>query len=261
MIFSSEEPSDVQRIGATVPVFAFLSVSMVLMFPLSLFSASDRRVDVFQTSNGELRITPIFHASVMLEFDGKVIYVDPSRGDFSGLPQADLILITHTHGDHLDKAMIDKLKKPSTVFMGTSAVIDTVNCHCKQINVVNERQTKTELGIPVEAVPMYNVAKEGAEPAHHRGIGSGFVLSFGEMRVYFSGDTDCTPEIKTLRNITIAFVLGINSPAETAQCVAAFQPKVFYPYHYGSQDTQQIANALRGTPGIEVRLRKLENPR
>jgi L-ascorbate metabolism protein UlaG (beta-lactamase superfamily) len=157
--------------------------------------------------------------------------------------------------------MIDKLKKPSTIFMGTSAVIDTINCHCKQINVVNEGQTKTAMGIVVEAVPMYNFAKQEAEPAHHRGIGSGFILTFGDTRVFFSGDTDCTPEIKSLKDITVAFVLAMNNPAETAQCVAAFQPKIFYPYHYNRQDTQQIADTLKSTPGIEVRLRKLENAR
>jgi L-ascorbate metabolism protein UlaG (beta-lactamase superfamily) len=190
-----------------------------------------------------------------------VIYVDPSRGDFTGLPQADLILITHTHGDHLDKAMMDKLKKPNAIFVGTSAVIDTINCHCKQVSVVNEGQTKTVMGIGVEAVPMYNLAEQGAEPAHHRGIGSGFVLTFGDARVYFSGDTDCVPEMKSLKNITAAFVLSMDTPAETAQCVKEFRPKIFYPYHYGRQNTREIADALKDTPEIEVRLRKLENPR
>jgi L-ascorbate metabolism protein UlaG (beta-lactamase superfamily) len=170
-------------------------------------------------------------------------------------------LITHTHGDHLDKAMMDKLKKPSTIFMGTSAVIDTINCHCKQVNVVNEGQTKTEMGIGVEAVPMYNFARDGIEPAHHRGIGSGFVLTFADTRVYFSGDTDCTPELKSLKNISVAFVLAMNTPADTAQCVKEFRPKIFYPYHYGGQNTQQVADALKSAPEIEVRLRKLENQR
>jgi L-ascorbate metabolism protein UlaG (beta-lactamase superfamily) len=231
------------------------------MFPVFQAAALDHPSDVVQTSQGPLRITPIYHASVMLEFGGKVIYVDPSRGDFTGLPQADVILITHTHGDHLDKAMIDKLKKPTTIFIGTPGVIDTINCHCKQVNVIEVGQTKTEMGIGVEAVAMYNVPKDGSEPGHHRGIGSGFVLSFGDTRVYLSGDTDCVPEMKSLKNITVAFVLGINTPAETAQCVKQFRPKIFYPYHYGRLNTQEIAEALKDTPEIEVRLRKLEDER
>jgi hypothetical protein len=122
-------------------------VPAVILLPmLSNLSAADLQADVVQTSQGPLRITPIFHASVMLEFGGKVMYVDPSRGDFAGLPPADLIFITHTHGDHLDKAVMEKLKKPSTLYVGTSAVIDTVNCHCKQINVVNEGADKDDHG-------------------------------------------------------------------------------------------------------------------
>ena len=231
---------------------------MALLCPLFLF-ADPPQSDVVQTSQGPLRITPIFHASVMLEFGGKVIYVDPSRGDFTGLPQGDLFLITHTHGDHLDKAVMAKLKKPTTIYMGTAGVIDTVNCHCPEINVVNEGQTKTIMGIGVEAVPMYNVGKNGAEPAHHRGIGSGFVLTFGDTRVYLSGDTDCTPEMKALKNIDVAFVLTMGSPADTAKCIQAFHPKIYYPYHYGGGNTQAVADALKSTPEIEVRLRKLEN--
>jgi L-ascorbate metabolism protein UlaG (beta-lactamase superfamily) len=249
------------RNRSAIPASVVLLVGTSLMLPSFLYSAPDRQTDVVQTSQGPLRITPIFHASVLLEFGGKVIYVDPSRGDFTGLPQADLILITHTHGDHLDKAVMEKLKKPSTIYMGTSGVIDTINCHCKQINVVNEGQTKTEMGIGVEAVPMYNFAKGEEEPAHHRGIGSGFVLTFGDTRVYFSGDTDCTPEVKSLKNISVAFVLSMRTPVETAQCVQAFRPKIFYPYHYNGQNTQEVADALKSTPEIEVRLRPLENAR
>src|SRR5258708_3868156 len=127
----------------TRSTFKLSAVVLALLLP-GLFpcvgAAADLQTDVVQTSQGPLRITPIFHASVMLEFGGKVIYVDPSRGDFTGLPPADLFLITHTHGDHLDKAVMAKLKKPTTIYMGTSGVIDTVNCHCPEINVVNEGQ-------------------------------------------------------------------------------------------------------------------------
>jgi L-ascorbate metabolism protein UlaG (beta-lactamase superfamily) len=249
-----------QKFRPTFVAPTLVLAAMSLLFS-NLCEAGDLQADVVQTSQGPLRITPIFHASVMLEFGGKVIYVDPSRGDFAGLPPADLIFITHTHGDHLDKAVMEKLKKPSTVYVGTSAVIDTVNCHCKQIAVVNEGQTKTIMGVGVEAIPMYNFPEPEVEPAHHRGIGSGFVLTFGDTRVYLSGDTDCSAEMKALKNIDVAFVLGLKTAAETAQCVKAFHPKIFYPYHYGGQNTQEIADALKSTPGIEVRLRKLENAR
>ena len=111
---------------------------------------------------------------------------------------------------------------------------------------------------------MYNL-KLGSgpgKPFHHKGIGNGYVLTFGDTRVYFSGDTECTPEMKALKNISVAFV-AMNPPrtmppAEAAACVAAFRPKIVYPYHYRGQNTQEFADALKNTPGIDVRLRKLE---
>ena len=111
---------------------------------------------------------------------------------------------------------------------------------------------------------MYNLVLGPApgKPFHHRGIGNGYILGIGETRVYFSGDTECVPEIKALRNISVAFV-AMNPPrtmppAEAAACVKEFRPKVVYPYHYRGQNTQEFADALKNVPGVEVRLRKLE---
>jgi len=120
------------------------------------------------------------------------------------------------------------------------------------------------LGIEIEAVLMYNFVLGPApgKPFHHKGIGNGYILRFGTTRVYFSGDTECVPEMKALLNISVAFV-AMNPPrtmptAEAAACVKAFRPMIVYPYHYRGQNTQQFADALKNTPGIEVRLRKLE---
>jgi len=111
---------------------------------------------------------------------------------------------------------------------------------------------------------MYNLTfgPSPGKPWHHKGIGNGYVLSFGDTRVYFSGDTECIPEMKALKNISIAFV-AMNPPrtmptAEAAACVEAFKPRIVYPYHYRGQNTREFADAVSGTPGIEVRLRKLE---
>ena len=110
---------------------------------------------------------------------------------------------------------------------------------------------------------MYNLVFGPApgKPYHHKGIGNGYVLTFGDKRVYISGDTECVPEIKALKNIDIAF-LSMNPPrtmppAEAAACAKAFRPKIVYPYHYRGQKTQEFADALKDT-GIEVRQRKLE---
>lgn len=228
---------------------------------------SNRLADVIKTSQGDLKIMPIYHGSVMFEFGGKVIYVDPwSRGDFTDLPQADLIVITHTHADHLDLAMVNKLKKPETIIVGPPAVIDTLNCFpaCGQAETISDSEKKMVMGILIEGVPMYNLVQGSAPgmPYHHKGIGSGYILNFGDTRVYLSGDTECTPEMKALKNISVAF-LSMNPPRtestlEAAGCAKAFKPKIVYPYHYRGSKPEEFAEALKDTPGVEVRIRKLE---
>ena len=230
----------------------------------SAAAAPNRQTDLVETSEGALKITPLFHGSVMLDFGGKIIHIDPwSQADYAGVPQADLILITHTHADHMDPVMIKMLKKESTVIVTPPAVADTLNGAAGVIETIGNGEKQTYLGIEIEAVPMYNLKLGPApgKPFHHKGIGNGYILRFGETRVYFSGDTECVPEMKTLRNISVAFV-AMNPPrtmppAEAAACVKEFHPKIVYPYHYRGQNTQEFAGALKGT-GIEVRLRKLE---
>ena len=242
--------------------------ALLLAAPLLLHAAtSNRQADVMQTSKGELRLTPLYHGSVMFEFGGKVIHVDPwSQGDYTGLPQADLIVVTHTHADHLDRAIIDKLRKPGTLFVGPPAAIDTLNCApgCGVVETVGDSEKKTVMGIEFEGVPMYNLVNGSVPgmPYHHKGIGSGYVLNFGDARVYMSGDTECTPEMKSLKNISVAFV-AMNPPrtsstAEAAECTKAFKPKIVYPYHYRGSKIEEFAEALKGTAGVEVRMRKLE---
>jgi L-ascorbate metabolism protein UlaG (beta-lactamase superfamily) len=254
------------------PVANFLCVAVLafslLALPVLLQATnSNRQADVIQTSQGELRLTPLYHGSVMLEWGGKVIHIDPwSQGDYTGVRQADLIVVTHTHRDHLDPMMIDKLKKPGTIIVGPPAVIDTLNCApaCGQAETVTDAEKKTVMGITFEGVPMYNIVQGSAPgmPFHHKGIGSGYVLNFGDTRVYFSGDTECTVEMKALKNITVAF-LAMNPPRtestmEAAECAKTFKPKIAYPYHYRGSKTEEFADALKNTPGVEVRLRKLE---
>ena len=246
---------------------AVLAVSLLTLTVLLHAATSNRQADVLQTSRGELRIMPLYHGSAMLEFGGKVIYVDPwSQGDYTGLPQADLVVVTHTHADHLDPAQIAKLKKPETIIVGPPAVIDTLNCApaCGVAESVSDAEKQTVMGIEIEGVPMYNIVRGSApgKPFHHRGIGSGYILGFGDTRVYFSGDTECTAEMKALKNISVAF-LAMNpprteTPLEAAECAKAFKPRIVYPYHYRGSKPEDFADALKGTAGVEVRIRKLE---
>jgi L-ascorbate metabolism protein UlaG (beta-lactamase superfamily) len=250
---------------------AFSSICFAVLFStlpaISGGNPSNRQADMIHTSRGELRIMPVYHGSVMLEFGGKVIHVDPwSQGDFTGLPQADLIVITHTHQDHLDRTMVDQLKKPDTIVVGPPAVIDTLNCApaCGIAEAISDSEKRTVMGIEFEGVPMYNLVfgSGPGKPYHHKGIGSGYILNFGDTRVYFSGDTECTPEMKALKNISVAF-LAMNpprteTPADAAECVKAFKPKIVYPYHYRGSKLEEFSGPLKDTPGVEVRIRKLE---
>jgi len=246
------------------------SLAVLSMFCLSEVPAAsaaatpNKQTDVAETSKGPLRLTPLFHGSVMLEFGGKIIHIDPwSQADYTGLLQADMILITHTHADHMDPQLINKLRKDSTMIVTSEAVNDTLNGCCGVPETIRNGETKTFLGIEITGVPMYNLVFGPApgKPWHHKGIGNGYVLNFGGTRVYFSGDTECTPEMKALKDISLAFV-AMNPPrtmpvAEAAACVQEFHPKIVYPYHYRGQNTQDFADRLKNS-GIEVRLRKLE---
>jgi L-ascorbate metabolism protein UlaG (beta-lactamase superfamily) len=247
-----------------------LAVLMVLLLSFAAVlhaNTSNRQVDVVKTSQGDLRITPLYHGSVMLEWAGKIIHVDPwSQGDYTDIPQADMFVVTHTHRDHLDPTMIDKLKKPGAIIVGPPAVIDTLNCApaCGQAETVSDSEKKNVMGIGFEGVPMYNMVQGSAPgmPFHHKGIGSGYIMNFGDTRVYFSGDTECTVEMKALKNINVAF-LAMNPPRtestlEAAECAKSFKPKIVYPYHYRGSNIQEFADALKNTLGVEVRLRKLE---
>ena len=218
--------------------------------------------DTEKTAKGDLQITPINHATLMLEFGGKVILVDPTAGqggpiDYSALAKPDLILITDIHGDHMDKATVDKVKKASTIVVAPAAVAKTIT----EAQVIANGEKKTIAGVEIEAVPMYNLTRGPAagQLFHDKGRGNGYILTLGGKRVYLSGDTEAVPEMKALKNIDVAF-LCMNLPytmptGEAADAVKAFKPKVVYPYHSRGQNTEEFAAALKGTAGVEVRLR------
>jgi L-ascorbate metabolism protein UlaG (beta-lactamase superfamily) len=217
--------------------------------------------DVIPTSGGDLHVTFIGHASLVFSFGGKIIHVDPvSRyADYATLPKADLILITHAHGDHLDPAAIEAIRTEKTVIVGSPVCAGKVD----GLVVMHNGDRQTFLGIPITAVPAYNIVHKRAngEPYHPKGEGNGYVLTFGKTRVYVAGDTENTPEMKALKNITVAF-LPMNlpytmTPEMVADAARAFRPKILYPYHYGDTDPLRLVALLAGEKGIEVRIRKM----
>jgi L-ascorbate metabolism protein UlaG (beta-lactamase superfamily) len=210
----------------------------------------------------DVRITPIKHASFQIDYNGRVIQVDPiSTNNNSKAAKADIVLITDIHGDHMDSKAVEMLRKPGGVVIAPAAVRDALAGKSDNITVLANGATRTVNGITVEAVPMYNLVRKNpqGELFHTKGRGNGYVLTLGGKRLYIAGDTECTPEMKALKNIDIAFV-PMNlpytmTPAEAAECVKAFAPKVVYPYHYNTKDNAQaFADALKGTSGVEVRM-------
>jgi L-ascorbate metabolism protein UlaG (beta-lactamase superfamily) len=191
----------------------------------------------------------------MIEAGGKVLYVDPAQGDFDGLPQADLILITDIHGDHMAPKVIAKLKKSDTTIIAPAAVAKTVT----EAKVLANGASTTWQRWKIDAIPMYNL-KRGPAPGklyHDKGRGNGYVLTYGGKRFYISGDTEGIPEMRALKNIDVAFVCMnlpyTMTPDEAAAAVKAFHPKIVYPYHSRGSDTEEFKKALAGT-GIDVRL-------
>jgi L-ascorbate metabolism protein UlaG (beta-lactamase superfamily) len=216
--------------------------------------------DVISTSAGDLTITFLGHGTLMMAFGGKTIHVDPFGrvADYTQLPKADMVLITHEHFDHLDQDALASVRADET------AIVLTEIC-AKQVEggiVMRNGDAQTVNGIPIEAVPAYNVVhkRPDGQPFHPKGAGNGYVMTFGDKRVYVAGDTEDIPEMETLKNIDFAF-LPMNlpytmTPEMVANAAKAFQPKVVYPYHYGDTDPKKLVKLLKGQE-IEVRIRKM----
>jgi len=223
--------------------------------------AAAAATDEIATSGGVLRLTFIGHGSLRFDYGGKVVYVDPygKVGDYGAMPPADLVLLTHEHQDHLDPAALDKVAGPDTPIVLTGASLEKLG----RGTVLGNGQTATVAGIPIEAVPAYNIQhmREPGLPYHPKGRGNGYVLTFGDKRVYVAGDTENIPEMAQLKNIDIAF-LPMNlpytmTPEMAADAARMVKPKILYPYHYGETDPARLVALLRGEP-IEVRVRELK---
>jgi len=221
---------------------------------------SGSATDIIKTSQGDLKVSLLRHATLRFEFNGKVIDVDPvgNSADYRTMPKADIILITHEHSDHLDPAAVDLIKTARTDIILTAMAAEKV-----QGTVMKNGDKRTVQGITVEAVPAYNIVHMRSEnvPFHPKGEGNGYILTFGNVRVYVAGDTENTPEMKALTGIDLAF-LPMNlpytmTPEMVADAVKAFRPKVVYPYHYSGTDPQALVELLKDTPGVEVRVRKI----
>lgn len=197
-------------------------------------------------------ITPISHATMVLNWDGTIIYVDPVGGAeaFEGQPEPDLILVTDIHGDHLNVETLQAVSTDKSKIMAPRAVADKLPSEFDaQVDVLNNGDIKERFGFAVEAIPMYNLREEALK-FHPKGRGNGYVIEKDEKRVYISGDTEDIPEMRALKDIDVAFVC-MNLPytmteLSAAKAVVEFKPKKVYPYHYRGSEGFSNVNTFKG---------------
>ena len=189
-----------------------------------------------------LSIMPISHATMVLAYKDAVIYVDPVGGAdlFKDKAPANYVLITDIHGDHMDAETLKGLDLSMATLIVPKAVADKLpELKTKETIVLNNGETKSFDNLKVEAIPMYNLRKEALK-FHEKGRGNGYVLTLGTERIYISGDTEDTPETRSLKDIDVAFVC-MNLPytmtvESAASAVLDFKPKKVYPYHYRGEN-------------------------
>ena len=224
--------------------------------------------DIVKTrEGGDLRIVFFGHGSIAFEYEGRHIYIDPvsDYADYAALPKADLILVGHEHGDHLDANAIKALTLVRTSIFGNATAIEALGqgkamAHGNRAELIWDDNVLT-----FEAVPAYNTSPEKQNFHPKARLHNGYILTFGGTRVYVAGDTEDTPEAMALRDIDIAF-LPVNLPytmteEQAARIVNALKPAIFYPYHYGGTDHKtdltKLAGLVEGS-GTEMRIRPLE---
>jgi L-ascorbate metabolism protein UlaG (beta-lactamase superfamily) len=235
---------------------------VIFAFMMNAAAQEPFETDIIKTSAGDLKITFIGHGTLLFTFGGKIIHVDPvsQEADYTKLPKADIVLITHHHGDHFDLKALEILRTEKTVWIMT----ETGAQQAKGGLVMKNGDVKVIGGLKIEAVPAYNIVHLRGEgkPFHPKGEGNGYVIGFGDKRVYVAGDTENTPEMKKLEKIDVAF-LPMNlpytmTPEMVADAAKGFKPKILYPYHYGETDISKIVELMKATKEVEVRLRKMK---
>lgn len=238
-----------------------ITVLLLIGWVLPTTARAEFERDIVETGAGDLEITFIGHGSLLLSFNDKTIQVDPygKLADYTNFPPADLVLLTHHHRDHLDAGALEKVRGEQTKLILTEIGAKEI----KGGTVMKNGEQKAIMGITIRAVPAYNLVhrRDNGEFFHPRGDGNGYVLTFGDKRLYIAGDTENTSEMKELQGIDYAF-LPMNlpftmTPEMVSDAARSFRPKVLYPYHYGDTDPARLVELLKDEKGIEVRIRKM----
>ncbi len=214
--------------------------------------------DHIATDNGDLIVHAAGHATFVMGWNGRTIYVDPVGDSLGDLPPPDLILITDVHGDHLNADTLQNVAQADTMIIAPAAVAEQLPAPLQaRTTVLGNGQRQTAMGINIEAVPMYNLTQERLD-YHAKGRGNGYIVTLGGRRIYISGDTEDVPEMRALEDIDVAFIC-FNLPytmteEQAASAVREFRPGIVYPYHYRGSDVQKFAALVGTDSGVDVRV-------
>jgi len=216
--------------------------STVVLIFLSLNVNSQSSFHRLETQEGEIKVFPIFHGSVVIEVGNKKIFVDPYGGGdrYKEFGKANYILITDIHGDHLNMKTLDQLNLAEAKIFGPKAVIDQLEGYEKDKLITLNNGSKVKLGgIQIKAIPMYNLPND-SNSRHPKGRGNGYIISFGGKNIYISGDTEDIPEMRSLNDIDLAMIC-MNLPYtmdiyQASDAVLEFKPKQVIPYHYRGKE-------------------------
>jgi L-ascorbate metabolism protein UlaG (beta-lactamase superfamily) len=214
--------------------------------------------DHVSTDSGDLIVHEVGHASFVMGWNGRTIYVDPVGDGYGDLPPPDLILITDVHGDHLNADTLRNVAQATTRLVAPAAVAEQLPAPLQdRTTVIANGEQQTVMDVAIEAVPMYNLTEERLN-YHEKGRGNGYVVTLGGRRIYISGDTEDIPEMRALEDIDVAFVC-FNLPytmteEQAASAVREFQPAIVYPYHYRGSDVQAFASLVGQDSGVDVRI-------
>lgn len=232
----------------------FLGITQVI--------AQNNSIDEIKTSKGSLKISPVMHASFVLAWDNKTIYVDPTGNPdmYKSFAAPDMILITDIHGDHLDLKALEALNTRKAIIVAPQAVAMLLPLSMRErLVIINNGMQTSQMAIMIKAVPMYNLP-ESVDSRHTKGRGNGYLVTIGGKSIYISGDTADIPEMRSLENVDVAFVC-MNLPYtmdinQAASAVLDFKPKIVYPYHHRGQDINAFKKLVNDkNKKIDVRVR------
>jgi len=175
-------------------------------------------------------LTWLSHASFKIKTENKTIYIDPY--ELSEAENADIVLITHPHYDHLSISDLQKIVTLNTVILGT---IDCTSKFAGNINsryeIISPGMKKIINGIEIEIVAAYNTNKR-FHPKENGWVG--YIINIDGVNIYHAGDTDLIPEMEHIKTDIAIIPIGgtyTMDAKEAAKAVETIKPKIAIPMH------------------------------